>query len=101
MNRTTEGSLMITASSLNVAITPIVLISGIKCEVVSFSYFEIICITGQRRPQDVETMSISVLSPGLGYALVDDSAEFLYIDKWSALTSWLNQEPPLDGDLVW
>ncbi len=38
---------------------------------------------------------------GTGLALVDDSAKYLYIDKWSALTSWKNQEPPVDGDVVW
>jgi hypothetical protein len=33
--------------------------------------------------------------------LVDSNAQFLYIDRWSALTTWLNEEPPLDGDVVW
>ena len=35
------------------------------------------------------------------YRYIDDNALFLYIDKWSALTSWLNQEPPIAGDLVY
>jgi hypothetical protein len=46
-------------------------------------------------------MSIEVNVPGKGTALVDDGAEFLYIDRWSELTSWLNQEPPVEGDIVW
>ena len=47
------------------------------------------------------TSSIYVFIPGRGQALVDQSISFLYIDKWSVVTSWKNQEIPVDGDIVW
>ena len=44
---------------------------------------------------------LTVFVPGLGYSISADSAVYLYIDRWSALTTWRNQEPPVAGDLVW
>ena len=75
--------------------------SGVSCSVISSTSSTIKCITGQRQPQDIETSSISVNIPGRGFALIAASAQYLYIDKWSALTTWLNQEPPVEGDIVW
>ena len=75
--------------------------SGVECSVVSHSSTVITCITNPRLPENVETSSIKVLVSGKGYATVPDSVEYLYLDKWSALTSWKNQEPPVDGDVVW
>ena len=75
--------------------------SGVTCTVISSTASTIRCITGPRRPEDIETSSISVNVPGRGLALIATSAQYLYIDKWSALTTWLNQEPPVDGDVVW
>jgi hypothetical protein len=48
----------------------------------------------------IESMKITVDIPGLGFALVSDDAKFLYIDRWSALTTWRHQEPPVEGDFV-
>ena len=84
-------------SSSNILIT----FSGIECSVVSYNSNSIKCITGSRRPENIEVSKIAVLIPGRGYAAVNISASFLYIDNWSALTSWLYQEPPVDGDIVW
>ena len=38
---------------------------------------------------------------GLGDCVHGYDATFMYIDKWSDLTSWRNQEPPVDHDMVW
>lgn len=78
-----------------------VTLSGVPCEVYHVTSSAIQCTTGARPPEYVETSVVTVLVEGYGWALIDDRAQYLYIDKWSALTSWLNQEPPLDGDLVY
>jgi hypothetical protein len=79
----------------------IVEFSGVRCAVVSASINEIQCITSPRTPEDVQTSSIRVLLPNIGLAVVDDALSFLYIDRWSALTTWKNQDMPVDGDFVW
>lgn len=84
-----------TAGSVSVAF------SGVTCEVITSTATTITCITGVRAPEQVETSQVNVTIPGRGLAYVPDDVEFLYIDKWSALTSWRNQEPPVDGDVVW
>lgn len=90
-------------SPLGSAPSPAIVVefSGMPCHVIESLSTVITCISSPRPPSAVETMSIKVWVAGRGLALVDDRAEFLYIDKWSALTSWKNQELPLDGDLVW
>lgn len=76
-------------------------LSGVQCAVYFVNSTQIQCVTGPRPPEYVEVSVVQVLVEGYGWALIDDRAEYLYIDKWSALTSWLNQEPPLEGDLVY
>jgi hypothetical protein len=89
-----------TSLSMNTAMLPTVSFSGVSCSVVSHSSTEITCITGLRTPDMIESMKITVDIPGLGFALVSDDAKFLYIDRWSALTTWRHQEPPVEGDFV-
>jgi G8 domain len=45
---------------------------------------------------------VQVLVGGVGMALVNDTSStyFSYLDKWSSLTTWFNNEPPGDGDSV-
>jgi hypothetical protein len=105
-NGTSLGGTRVTLHGLNLSptiplSTPSVYFSGVSCFIVYFNDSTIICDTERRNPSQIENSQINVLVPGRGAALVDDDAEYLYIDKWSALTSWLNQEPPLEGDLVW
>lgn len=55
-------------------------------------------MTGPRdglRPEAVE-----VLIPGSGRAAVPPDVRFRYLDRWSALTTWRHQEPPMPGDSV-
>ena len=75
--------------------------SNIACEVLSFDNNTITCITGPRNPEDVVESKIVVTVGGKGASVADDNVEFQYIDNWSALTSWKNQEQPIDGDAVW
>ena len=81
--------------------TPHVSISGITCKVLSFNSSQITCVTRPREPDLVVPSFLTVFVPGLGYSISADSAVYLYIDRWSALTTWRNQEPPIAGDLVW
>lgn len=75
--------------------------SGVPCSVLSRTDTEITCITGRRLPEDIRTSSVTVRVPGRGLAVVSDDVTYLYIDNWSALTSWRNQDPPVEGDFVW
>jgi len=38
---------------------------------------------------------------GLGDCVHGYDATYMYIDRWSDLTSWRNHEPPVDKDMVW
>ena len=67
----------------------------------SYSSTRITCVTGKRSPEDVLPTTLIVHVPGHGDSISADSSVYQYIDRWSALTSWKNQEPPVDGDLVW
>jgi hypothetical protein len=80
--------------------TPTVLINSIACEVVTYGSSSITCITGRRPSDNIQENSISVLIPKRGYAIVGDNVQFTYLDRWSELTTWRNQEPPVDGDFV-
>jgi hypothetical protein len=95
---TVTGANFVAASS---AVAPQVTISGVACEVQSYTSTTIVCVTGARDPDSVLPTSLVVYVPGNGKSISSDSSKYLYIDRWSALTSWKNQEPPIAGDLVW
>jgi hypothetical protein len=80
---------------------PEVYISGVPCNVQSWTSVKITCITGPRSVEDVLPTSLNIFIPGRGYSISSDTTQFMYIDRWSDLTSWKNQEPPVDGDIVW
>ena len=80
---------------------PEVFISGIPCKVQSWTSVKIACITGPRSVDNVLPTSIDVIVPGRGHSISSDSTVYLYIDRWSDINSWKNQEPPVDGDIVW
>ena len=106
-NGTALGGTLVTLNGQNLLptstlITDVqVILSGIPCTVQSVSSTKITCKTNHRPPEAILTSTTEVIITDVGNALVDDDALFLYIDKWSALTSWLNQEPPVAGDLVY
>ena len=107
---------------------PYVYLRGVLCTVNSFSDTTIECVTGERDFNAMadlaveedehsghrllssdsahffvhdDTVAVQVFVVGVGEAVVDDNVQFMYIDKWSALTTWRDQEPPIDGDMVW
>jgi hypothetical protein len=74
-----------------------VVLNGMPCAVLSASPDTVTCRTGARTA--VEPVSVAVTVDGAGRAVFDASAVFFrYLDRWSALTTWLNQEPPVAGD---
>jgi hypothetical protein len=87
--------------SVSASEVPSVALNGINCSVVSWSATAIQCITGYRGPDNIQSGSVTVVIPGLGQAASSDGTLFLYMDRWSDLRSWKNQQKPVDGDFVW
>ncbi len=80
-----------------------VVVNGVPCDVQSVADAEVTCVTGARPPPpDISRLSFSLSVTGAGAALRQASSTplFRYLDRWSALTTWLNQEPPVEGDFV-
>ena len=77
-----------------------VTLNGQPCKVRSYNATVVFCVTGKRA--FISPPSVEVLVQGVGLALVNDttSTYFSYLDRWSELTTWLNNEPPGDGDTV-
>jgi len=94
------GNTTVTITGGNFSSSPIVQLNQVPCLVLNSNSTVIQCMTLERPYQIIAEHSVDVLSD-TGYAVVTDSAQFLYVDKWSALTSWKNQEPPVDNDFVW
>ena len=80
---------------------PSVLLNGISCEVMAFTNTSIDCITGYRGPENIQTGSVSINIPGLGFTVNSYGIIFVYMDRWSDVRSWKNQQLPVDGDFVW
>jgi len=70
------------------------------CAVQTASASEITCITTPRgifMPLSVRVREVG----GAGFAVLNESVvHFRYLDRWSELTTWLNDEPPAEGDTV-
>lgn len=73
--------------------------NGIDCAVQSTSATMITCITGLRTA--VNERSVAVNVTGAGLAVYNYSTTyFRYLDRWSELTTWKDNEPPMEGDTV-
>ena len=60
------------------------------------------CITTERN-NGIQAPSTVLWLAGKGYAIISERAEdtvFRYVDRWSNVYSWLESEPPVDGDSV-
>ena len=78
-----------------------VVFNGMCCMVNYSTPNEIGCITTERDLDHVHHADTYVYIAGRGNAIANPDAKFMYIDRWSDLTTWRNQEPPVAGDLVW
>ena len=75
--------------------------NGVPCVVQSSSANVITCLTGPRPYGQIAPISVAVNVAGAGLALYDARyTHFRYLDRWSALTTWQFQEPPVAGDTV-
>eukprot|EP00040_Diaphanoeca_grandis_P004673 m.29668 g.29668 ORF g.29668 m.29668 type:complete len:4542 (+) comp16144_c0_seq1:223-13848(+) len=81
-----------------------VLVNGQPCEVTKVTDgTSIECTTASRgHIQDMKPLGLVVrdLKAGMGNAVSNMSTRFRYLDRWSDVTTWLNDEPPIDGDTV-
>ena len=63
---------------------------------------EVVCTTSERT--DFRPLSVNVRNTdsrdGVGYALHDRAVNYRYLDRWSQVNTWLNDEPPIEGDTV-
>jgi len=91
---TLEGSGFPTSSS-EVSVR----LNGVECDVVSSTSSSVRCVTRAR--DEVRPLSVEVEVSGVGLAAaVGPQASFRYLDRWSWLTTWRDQEPPRAGDSV-
>lgn len=75
-------------------------LNGMPCQVVSSTLTSITCITSPRT--SIMEPSVEVVIQNKGLALYNISTTYYrYLDRWSALTTWADQEPPIEGDTVW
>lgn len=72
---------------------------------VSATGYTLECVTGRRGPilrhnSVPVTLTVHDTRTGRGIAVVNETVRFRYLDAWSAVNTWLNNEPPLPGDSV-
>jgi hypothetical protein len=77
-----------------------VVLNGVVCDVLTTSATLLTCRTRAR--DAVREPSVVVTVAGASGRAVYDlgRTRFRYLDRWSALTTWADQEPPVEGDTV-
>jgi hypothetical protein len=98
-------TLVITGTGLpRTAAAASVEINGRACAVTAAAAdgTEVQCLTSRRT--DFRPLSVNVVDTdggtGTGRAVHDQTVTFRYLDRWSAVNTWLNDEPPVAGDTV-
>ena len=82
------------------ALVSTVLINGVSCAINSVSATSVSCVTGPRGTTPLQFTLAVIGSTGRAEQYYRATPWYRYIDKWSALSTWLNNEPPIDGDFV-
>jgi hypothetical protein len=77
-------------------------LNGIPCAVQTATATQVECITSFRTSVNDPSIELRSTEAGsAGLALYDNRfVYFRYLDRWSSLTTWKYQEPPVDGDTV-
>lgn len=102
------GGELVTINGTNLANTvedAAVVLNGKECVVQSAAAdgSEITCITtprGHRNEMQPLSLTVSNKALGMGDAMSKPSVRYRYLDRWSALTTWLDDQPPVHGDFV-
>ena len=79
-----------------------VVVNERPCLVVESSPTQVVCQTSKRtgfRPLSVKVRGTAEAT-AVGFGVHDVTTTYRYLDKWSELTTWLNEEPPIEGDSV-
>jgi hypothetical protein len=74
--------------------------NGVDCVVTSATPTEIQCVTGARQNICPPYLRVGQRPLGGGYAVQNETVAFRYLDRWSQRNTWLNDEPPIEGDSV-
>ena len=75
-----------------------IILDGVNCPVTSASTTSVTCTTG-KRPGLVET-SLYIYIEGKGLVSLKEKA-FIYVNMWSADTTWGGEFAPMEGESVW
>ena len=102
------GGELVTINGTNLATTvddAAVVLNGKECIVQSAAAdgSEITCITtprGHRNKMQPVSLKVSNAALGMGDAMSKPSVQYRYLDRWSALNTWLDDQPPVHGDFV-
>jgi hypothetical protein len=74
-------------------------LNGVPCDITSVADTAVACTTRAR--DAIRAPSIALTLPGRGAAVYDGATtSFRYLDRWSELTTWAFNEPPVEGDSV-
>lgn len=82
-----------------------VMVNSKPCEVTAVlaDGTQIECITaarGSRKEMQPRSLAVKNIADGKGAAVIMPGVEYSYLDRWSAVNTWLNDEPPVEGDSV-
>nr|XP_048313021.1 fibrocystin-L isoform X3 [Myodes glareolus] len=72
-------------------------IAGDKCEIQHSNRTHIICVTRAHAPSGWAPVHVSIRNIGMAKL---ENADFLYVDAWSANSSWGGSPPPEEGSLA-
>eukprot|EP00931_Biecheleriopsis_adriatica_P097950 TRINITY_DN7183_c0_g1_i1.p1 TRINITY_DN7183_c0_g1~~TRINITY_DN7183_c0_g1_i1.p1 ORF type:complete len:7010 (+),score=1122.12 TRINITY_DN7183_c0_g1_i1:2657-21031(+) len=73
--------------------------NGYSCEVTEVGTSFVKCVTSPRN-SGIRVPSLKVFVKSVGQALVKPGVRWRYLDRWSELDTWANQEAPIDGGYV-
>ena len=92
-------ALTITGSALSTVTA--VIVNGVPCTALQvLSSTSVTCVTAPRGSAPLQfSLQVQSTVGGATFAYTP-SPWFRYIDKWSSLNTWLNNEPPVTGDFV-
>ena len=82
-------------------------VNGLPCTITAVIETEIKCVTSKRSGFVAPSVSVRHVTPtsngmgGSGSSVLGTSIRlFRFLDRWSEVNTWLNDEPPGDGDSV-